>query len=118
VAVGIDRIGRRAAAWARAADGLRTIVADVGDGIGRARLVTGQRPWALYDPDVVVAIHGDAADLAEQPIVRQRIRPVRYDLETRRDAAIRRDVEGCEPDEQGDARCGARPHEACCKSIE
>ena len=52
-------------------------------GIERAGLVIGERAGALQDPDVVVLVHRDAADLADQPIVGQRLGPARIDLEAR-----------------------------------
>src|SRR5690348_655986 len=39
--------------------------------------------WPIDDPDVVVAIGGDAGDLAEQPVARQVLGPERIDLELR-----------------------------------
>src|SRR5258708_13819039 len=35
----------------------------------------------MHDPDAVVGVGGDAGDLAEDPFVRQRLRPQRVDLE-------------------------------------
>ena len=48
-----------------------------------AFLVVGQRARPLKHPDVVLRVDGDAADLAEDPVVRQRLRPVRIDPERR-----------------------------------
>src|SRR5258706_10317859 len=39
------------------------------------------RTWALADPDIVVLVDEDAADLSEDPILRQRLGPRRVDLE-------------------------------------
>ena len=56
---------------------------------GRRRVAGGEhlalleRGGAVDDPDVVAAVHGDARDLAEDPVVRQRLRPEGVDLEGR-----------------------------------
>ena len=50
--------------------------------LGRA-LALVERTRALHDPDIVEAVGADARDLAEQPVVRQRLRPERIDLELR-----------------------------------
>ena len=49
----------------------------------RAFLVVGQRARPLEYPDIVRGVDGNAADLAENPIVRQRFRPVGIDAECR-----------------------------------
>ena len=41
---------------------------------------------AVDDPDVVARVDRDADRRAEHPVVRQRLRPERIDLEARRDA--------------------------------
>ena len=43
----------------------------------RSRLVGLQRGWPMDDPDVIAGIHRDAGDRAEDPVVRQRLRPRR-----------------------------------------
>src|SRR5688572_15724915 len=45
-----------------------------------AELALAERRGALHDPDVVARVDGDAGDLPEQPVVRQRLRPERVDL--------------------------------------
>jgi hypothetical protein len=47
----------------------------------RALLVVGQRARPLEHPNVVLSIDRHAADLAEDPVVRQRLRPKRIDTE-------------------------------------
>jgi hypothetical protein len=37
--------------------------------VGRAGLIVGQRARPLDDPDVVVAVHREAADLTRDPVV-------------------------------------------------
>ena len=44
----------------------------------------GERARALEDPDVVLSVHGHAADLPQDPIVRQLLRPRGVELELRR----------------------------------
>ena len=46
-------------------------------------LAGGQRIAAVDDPDVVPGVHRHADGRAEQPVVRQRFRPQRVDLEHR-----------------------------------
>ena len=43
----------------------------------------------MNHPDVVLGIDGDAADLAEDPVVRQRLWPGRIDGESRDIAGVR-----------------------------
>jgi hypothetical protein len=38
----------------------------------------------MNDPDVILRVDGDAGDRSEEPVVRQRFRPERIDLERRR----------------------------------
>jgi hypothetical protein len=47
----------------------------------RALLIVGERARPLEYPDIVLGIDRHAADLAEDPIVRQRFRPIRIDAE-------------------------------------
>ena len=47
----------------------------------RSRLVRLQRRRAMGDPDVVARIDGDADDRADDPVVRQRLRPGGIDAE-------------------------------------
>ena len=61
----------------------------------RALLVVEQGRRAVDDPDVVVAIGGDAGDLAEDPVAGQRLRPERLGPE-------RRGVLGCSGYGRGD----------------
>ena len=70
----------------------------------RALLVLGQRTRPMNDPDMVLRIDRDAADLAHDPVVGQRLGPERIDLEFRDIAGLRR----CERSDQrgGDAQCG------------
>ena len=49
-----------------------------------ALLAIGQRAGAVHDPDMILRVDIDAADLADDPIVRQRLRPSGVDLELRR----------------------------------
>ena len=42
------------------------------------------RVAAMHDPDVVLRVDGHADRLAEHPVIRQRLRPERIDLEGRR----------------------------------
>src|SRR5215510_14273195 len=49
----------------------------------RALLARIERAWALVEPDVVLRIYRDAADFANDPVVRQCLRPARIDLEFR-----------------------------------
>src|SRR4030095_15833449 len=46
-------------------------------------LVVGERARAMDHPDMPLRIDGDAADLAEQPVVRQRLWPRRVAVEGR-----------------------------------
>ena len=48
-----------------------------------ALFVVGERARALDDPDMSLAVDGDAADLADDPVVRQRLRPGGVDREGR-----------------------------------
>ena len=50
---------------------------------GGELLAARQAARALDDPDVVALVDRDAGDLAERPVVRQRLRPERIDLEFR-----------------------------------
>src|SRR5262249_36637523 len=47
------------------------------------RLEPCQAAWPLHDPDVVALIDRHACDLAERPVVGQRLGPERVDLELR-----------------------------------
>ena len=53
-------------------------------GIGQRRLVVGQRARPLVDPDVIVGRDIEAADLAEDPVVGQLLRPARVGDKARR----------------------------------
>ena len=50
----------------------------------RPHLVGGQGAGPLNDPDIVLAVDRDARDLAQNPVVGQRLRPGRIDLVLRR----------------------------------
>ena len=50
----------------------------------RVHLARLERAGAMDDPDVVLGIDGHADRLAENPFVRQRLRPQRIDFEARR----------------------------------
>jgi hypothetical protein len=63
-----------------------------------ALLTVGQRAGAMEDPDVILRVDIDAAGLADDPIVRERFRPGRVDLEFRR-FRRKREVRGRESDE-------------------
>ncbi len=90
--------GRRRDTAARAAFGVRSWMAERADRhtlvvrrrprhrAGRARV---ERPRPVIDPDVVVRVHGNTADLADPPIVRQRLRPACIHHEARRRCARR-----------------------------
>ena len=53
--------------------------------IGGGVLFTGfERPNAMNDPDVILGVGRDADGLAENPMIRERLRPVGVDFETRR----------------------------------
>src|SRR5262249_16479925 len=75
---------------------------------GARRLLRGrgfqprQRTGALHDPDVIALVDRDAGDLAERPVVRQRLRPRRIDLEFRHVGGDRESGYG----QQNDARQG------------
>jgi hypothetical protein len=49
----------------------------------RPYLAVAERARPVHDPDVVVLVDGHARDLAQDPVVRQRLRPERVDLELR-----------------------------------
>ena len=56
-----------------------------GGRIGRRMLLARlERPGAMNDPDVILAIHRHADRLAEYPVVGERLGPERVDLEPRR----------------------------------
>ena len=90
-------------AFAGAAPGAQQVAVAVefqhwrrGDAAFRARrrqrgafLVVGQRARPVDQPDMALPIDGDAADLAEDPVVRQRLWPGRVDRESRDLAALR-----------------------------
>ena len=59
----------------------RDAAACLGRGLLCALLVVDQRGGPMDDPDVVLAVDGDAGDLAEDPFVGQRLGPVRIDGE-------------------------------------
>src|SRR4029077_18269880 len=68
------------------------------------------RARALADPNVVVLIDEDAADLTEDPILRERLGPTRVDFEFRRDV---RSKSECDERERGHAckrQCTSRFH--------
>src|SRR5439155_8521053 len=44
--------------------------------------IVGERTRPVYYPDMALGIDGDAAELAENPVVRQRLWPRRLDFET------------------------------------
>jgi hypothetical protein len=46
-------------------------------------LPLGERGRPVHQPDAVMAVDRDAGDLAQDPVVRQRLRPERIDLELR-----------------------------------
>ena len=50
--------------------------------LGRA-FARRQRSRSMHDPDAIILVGGDAGDLPEQPVVRQRLGPERIDLELR-----------------------------------
>src|SRR5918993_5550816 len=50
----------------------------------RRLLVVGERLWPLHHPDMVLSIDRDARRLPHDPVIRQRLRPARVDLELRR----------------------------------
>ena len=52
---------------------------------GRARV---ERPRPVIHPDVVVGVDGNTADLADPPVVGQRLRPAGIDDEARRGGAF------------------------------
>jgi len=54
-----------------------------GGGRLRALFVVEQGCRAVDDPDVVLPVDRDAGDLTENPVFRQRLRPVRLGLELR-----------------------------------
>ena len=51
----------------------RDLAVGIDVGVGRPGLVAGQRARALQDPDVVVPVDRDAADLSDDPVVGQRL---------------------------------------------
>jgi hypothetical protein len=55
-------------------------------------LVVGERARTMDHPDVALAVDGDAADLAEDPVVRQRFWPGRIDREGRDVAGVREEA--------------------------
>jgi hypothetical protein len=50
-------------------------------GLSDAPLVIGERLRAMDDPDMAVLVGGDAADLAEDPVIGERFWPRRFDFE-------------------------------------
>ena len=82
---------RRQAAVAKCAVGARiaervdglSVLGLVG-GAGQRRLVVGQRARPLVDPDVIVGRDVEAADLADDPVVGQLLRPAGVGDEARR----------------------------------
>ena len=80
----------------------------------RTLLIIKQGGRTMDDPDVVLAVHGDAGDLAKDPVFRQRLRPERLGLEfrggllgrgDRRQQRSRRDRKP-----RQDPCCNPRPH--------
>jgi hypothetical protein len=56
----------------------------------RRLLVVGETAWTLNDPDMILRVDRDAGGLAHDPVVRQRLRPKRIDLEMRYLGGLRR----------------------------
>jgi hypothetical protein len=78
-------------------------------GRGRGALLAGiERAGALVDPDMVLRIDGDAADGADDPVPRQRLRPCRVDQEFRRLRQRRPQQRGDGEGDQGDPEYDAR----------
>src|SRR6516225_4936862 len=69
------------------------------------------RARTLADPDIVVLVHEDAADLPEDPIVRQRFRPAGIDLEFRRLLRDRSRAHECERSDARECKCPSKFHE-------
>src|SRR5215469_9054587 len=69
------------------------------------------RARALADPDVVILVHKDAADLPEDPIVRQRLGPARIDLEFRRLLRDRSRAHERERGGAGECNCRSKFHD-------
>src|SRR5215472_997761 len=59
---------------------------------------------AIQDPDVVVLVHGQPRDASKFPLVGQRLRPVRIELELRRRQGLRPDRGA----ENSDSRCDSK----------
>ena len=49
----------------------------------RTKLAIAQRARTLHDPDVPALVDSDAGDLAENPVIRERLRPERVHLQLR-----------------------------------
>ena len=92
---------------------------DRGRGVAADRLVAAlgalvaiiHRARALADPDIVVLVDEDAADLPEDPIVRQRLGPARVDLEFRRLLRDRSRAHERECGGAGECKCPSKLHE-------
>ena len=60
---------------ADAVDRLALFIGGAGRGSFESSLVVGQRARPVVDPDMIMLVDIEPADLAEQPVVRQRLRP-------------------------------------------
>ena len=73
---------------AQAVDGLAILIFRAGQGPIEPGLLVGQRTRPVIDPDMVVPVDIEAADLAENPVIGQRLGPRWIDNETRRLAGL------------------------------